>query len=145
MNLFSDTDLVITTDGGKVQSAGFTVFNRFLSNKVQPLYTINNKEINHEDREKVSSRFRGFVVPAGLQSIQDQSSSSSELSPSHVNVKDKEEDEEEETDLYDLLFALDQTIVVKEKPDSTTSNGKSTKKNILSNQQRSTKKNKNKK
>lgn len=133
MNLFNDSDLIITTDGGKVKSAGFTVFNRFLSNKVQPLYTINNTEINLDDREKVSSRFRGFVVPAGLQ---DQSSSSSS---SHVNVEDKEE---EETDLYDLLLALNQTIVVKEKPDSTTSNGKSTKKNILSNQQRSTKKNK---
>ena len=136
MNLFNDSDLIITTDGGKVKSAGFTVFNRFLSNKVQPLYTINNTEINLDDREKVSSRFRGFVVPAGLQ---DQSSS---FSSSHVNVEDKEE---EETDLYDLLLALNQTIVIKEKPDSTTSNGKSTKKNILSNQQRSTKKNKNKK
>jgi hypothetical protein len=133
MNLFNDSDLIITTDGGKVKSAGFTVFNRFLCNKVQPLYTINNTEINLDDREKVSSRFRGFVVPAGLQN---QSSSSSS---SHVIVEDTEE---EETDLYDLLLALNQTIVVKEKPHSTTSNGKSTKKNILSNQQRSTKKNK---
>jgi hypothetical protein len=134
MNLFNDSDLIITTDGGKVQSAGFTVFNRFLSNKVQPLYTINNTEINLDDREKVSSRFRGFVVPAGLQ---DQSLSSSS---SHVNV-----DEEEEKDLYDLLLALNQTTIVKEEPDSTTSTRKSTKKNFLPNQQRSTKKNKNKK
>ena len=134
MNLFNDSDLIITTDGGKVKSAGFTVINRFLSNKVQPLYTINNTEINLDDREKVSSRFRGFVVPAGLQ---DQSLSSSS---SRVDV---EEEKEEEEDLYDLLLALNQTIMVKEKPDdSTISKRKSTKKNILSNQQRSTKKNK---
>jgi hypothetical protein len=136
MNLFNDSDLIITTDGGKVKSAGFTVINRFLSNKVQPLYTINNTEINLDDREKVSSRFRGFVVPAGLQ---DQSFS---FSSSRVDVEEEEEDEEEK-DLYDLLLALNQTIMVKEKPDdSTISKRKSTKKNILSNQQRSTKKNK---
>jgi hypothetical protein len=140
MNLFNDSDLIITTDGGKVQSAGFTVFNRFLSNKVQPLYTINNTEINLDDREKVSSRFRGFVVPAGLQ---DQSLSSSS---SRVDVDvDVEDEEEEEKDLYDLLLALNQTTIVKEEPDSTTSTRKSTKKNFLPNQQRSTKKNKNKK
>ena len=65
-NRFQPNELIITTGGGKVQSAGFTIFNRFLSNKVQPMYTINKDEFKTRPIDKVSSLFDGFVVPIGL-------------------------------------------------------------------------------
>jgi len=125
MNLFNDTDLILTTDGGKVQSAGFTIFNRFLSNKVQPMYTINDKEINLDDQTKVSSIFKGVVVPIGLHQVQ------SERSDNSYEIT---EDDVEENDLYNSLLVLYQTQFVEKtsEPNSTTSKRQSTKKKCQS-------------
>lgn len=118
MNLFDDTDLIITTGDGKVQSGGFTVFNRFLSNRVHPMYTINHKEANLpiSDLKKLSSLFEGFVVPIGLQV--------SPYNQSEEGNDDNSFNVEEERDLYDSLLAFAE-------PNSSTFKRKSTKKNIL--------------
>ncbi len=116
MNLLDDAELIITTDGGKVKSAGFTIFNRFLSNKVQPMHTlnVNGTGINLDDQKKVSSRFKGFVVPIGLQD------------PSSYDMSSKEEEQEGEgegeKDLYESLLDLDM------EPNSTTSKRQGTQK-----------------
>lgn len=131
MNLLDDADFIITTDGGKVQSAGFTIFNRFLSNKVQPMYTINYKETTLDNRKTVSSMFEGLVVPVGVQ-VSPHKDDKNERTFSYDDSNENEDVLEE--DLYDALFAL-KGVDQKEEPNSPTSKRKNTKKNMYSRQQ----------
>jgi len=135
---FQPHEFIITTGGGKVQSAGFTIFNRFLNNKIQPLYTINNKNpLGAKPLDKVSSLFDGFMVPIGLH-----------LSPHHEKKEDSDCDNSYENasvieeDLYDTLLHLSgQHELVKKKP--TKNKSKNTKKNDMVLKKTKTKKNKN--
>jgi hypothetical protein len=104
MNLFEDTDFIFTRGpSGKIQSGGFTIFNRLLNSKVHPMYTINQMKPNSSSNEmkNVSSMFEGFVVPIGLHLSQD------EKEKSNADQSDQEEKEEdEENDVYETLLAL---------------------------------------
>ena len=119
MNLFDDTDLIITTGGGKVQSGGFTILNRLLNNRVQPMYTINNKETTPatNDFKKLSYVFEGLVVPIGLHVFPYDESLEKEDNSSEI----------EEKDLYDSLLALSE----KTEPNSSILKRKSTKKHLF--------------
>ena len=119
MNFFEDTDLIFTRGpGGKIQSGGFTIFNRLLKSKVHPMYTINQRkpDSNPSEMKNVSSIFEGFVVPIGLYLSQDDKEKEEE------EEKDTEEDkeEDEELDVYETLLALNG----EDKPNSTVSKRK---------------------
>lgn len=131
-NGFKPDELIITTGGGKVQSAGFTIFNRFLTNKIHPMYTINNKtQLSSKPVDKVSSLFDGFVVPIGL----------------HLSHHDEKEEENVSyenaevigEDIYDTLLYLSGRQELEKKPKH---KNKNTNKKDISQKKNKTKKNK---
>lgn len=103
MNFLEDNDFVFTRGPtGKIQSGGFTIFNRLLNNKVHPMYTINQMKPNSNPNEmkNVSSIFDGFVVPIGLHLSQD------EKEKSNTDQFEEEEEEDEGHDVYETLLGL---------------------------------------
>ena len=137
-NGFKPDELIITTGGGKVQSAGFTIFNRFLTNKIHPMYTINNKtQLSSKPIDKVSSLFDGFVVPIGLHL-------SHHDAKEEENVCDNSSYENAEVigeDIYDALLHLSgQQKELEKKP--TKHKNKNTNKKDIAQKKNKTKKNK---
>ena len=135
---FQPHELIITTGGGKVQSAGFTIFNHFLNNKIQPMYTINKTELTTKPLDKVSSLFDGFVVPIGLHlSHHDEKDEENVCDRSYENVDVIDED------IYDALLKLsgqDELVSTYKKP--TKNKSKNVKKKDTVQKKNKTKKNK---
>jgi len=106
MNFFEETDFVFTRGpAGKIQSGGFTIFNRLLNSKVHPMYTINHNHMKSNstlsEMKNVSSIFDGFVVPIGLHLSQDEKEKSNA-----DQFEEKEEEEDDGHDVYETLCAL---------------------------------------
>jgi len=136
---FQPHELIITTGGGKVQSAGFTILNRFLNNKIQPMYTINKQTpLSTKPVDKVSSLFAGFVVPIGLHlSHHDEKDEENVSDSSHENADVIDED------IYDSLLKLSghhELVSTYKKP--TKNKSKNVKKKDIVQKKNKTKKNK---